>query len=747
MSELIQNSADTPEEFGTNGQGVVRRWLTELQMASREEKNWREDGVKILGKYRLTDRKKNAFNILYSNTETLRPALYNSLPQPDVRRRFKDADQIGRCVSDVLVRALQFSFDTTRFDEQIKMDVLDMLLPGRGVSRVRYIPSLVQVGDAQQTGSEENETDTEHEPLQGATEEVAWQQVCIEHVQWDDFRHGPGKTWDEVNWIAFRHYLTREELKQQFGDIGSQIPLTSAHADEVKALEDSDPVKELFSTAMVWEVWDKTRREVLFVCDAWRQGPIVTLDDPLKLTEFFPIPEPLRAVEDASSLMPTSLYSQYREQAEELDRVSIRLNKIIDALKVRGIYDSTMGNDIAQLLRGGDNDLIPATDVASWIEKGGIEKAIWFMPIEVASAVAMQLTAQREQTKQIIYDLTGIADLMRGQTDPNETASAQKLKSQWGSIRLQKMQRAVQRYIRDLVRLMAEIVAEHFTVDTLAQMTGLTYPTRAQFAPQLAQHQMMSAMASMQGSAAPPPPQLPTTWEDIIAVMRDDAARTFKVDIETDSTIAAAMQQDMGDLEATISSVVQIVSQLGPAVQAGILPFEAAKELTLSVVRRARLGNSVEDAIDTMQPPPPPPPDQKASIPLQVEQLRQQGEQQRIQAESQAKQAEISANAQADAMRAHLDAWVAQQEQSAQAAQAQQEQMLEAQNERLRIQNEAYLEQVRLQVDSQLEGLKQQMGLMIAKLNNATKIEVAEIAASTTLQTAQIGAANQGADS
>jgi len=729
----MSQPAEDVKQFGPGEAGIVRRWLTEIQISRKNSKDWREESRKIWNKYKGTERKKNAFNILWSNTEVLRPAIYNSLPQPDVRRRYADADPMGKCVSDVMERALQFAFETSDFNEQIKADILDTLLPGRGVSRVRYIPSLVQVGDVAQVGAEDAETEQEHESQEGAHEELAWEQVAIDHIQWDDLQFGPGKTWNEVCWIAFRHDMTREQIEDQFGEeIASRLTMNSSAQVEVASLEDGDPVKRLFDTCEVWEIWDKDEREVLFVADAWKQGPLKTVKDPLRLSGFFPIPKPLYAIEDSTSTTPIPPYSLYREQAEELDRISIRINKIVDALKVRGLYDATLGNDISQLIRGADNDLVPATDVAAWIEKGGIEKAIWFMPIEQAAAVVAGLYAQREQCKQVIYELTGISDIIRGATDASETATAQVLKHQWGTIRLQRMQKAAQDYIRDLVRLMGEVIAEHFSIETLAKMTGLDYPTDAQLEPQRQQYQQAMLMAMMQGQPPPPPPQFPTTWEQIKAVLSDDMQRTFKVDIETDSTIAATIEADVAGLAQTMEGITKLIQGLAPMVQAKVLPFEAAKELVLMVCRRTKMGSSVEDAFEKMTEPPPPPPDPKTQVPLQIEQMRQQG-----------KQAEIAANSQADQLRAQLDAWVAEQQQQAQQRQSEQENAIEAQREAMRTQNEAQLEQIRLHVDGQLEALKQQNAVLIAQLNNRTKIEVAEIAAGTQLATAQIGAANQ----
>src|SRR5690242_13784800 len=108
-----------------------RRWQRELDIAGKREKDYRSYGEKVIKRYRAEEKRKNSFNVLWSNTEVLRPAIYNSKPQPDVRRRFKDTDPLGKAVGEVLERSLFVMIDGDSTDASIKNDVLDALLPGR----------------------------------------------------------------------------------------------------------------------------------------------------------------------------------------------------------------------------------------------------------------------------------------------------------------------------------------------------------------------------------------------------------------------------------------------------------------------------------------------------------------------------------------------------------------------------------------------------------------------------------------
>lgn len=701
-----QPGEEKPADLGENPQGVVRRWLLELRLADKREAEWRKTAGDVIEQYKGENRRKNSFNILWSNTETLMPAVYSSVPKPDVRRRYRDADPLGKAVSEVMGRALEFSVDCYDFDSLARADVLDMLLCGRGISRVRYVPSLVQVGaypsqphDAEQEALE----DPEHEALEGNAEEVEWEQVLAEHVQWDDFRFGPGKRWEIVSWIGFRHRLCRDDLVKQFGEeIGNAIKLDSTSDDDISKMAEHEA--EPFKTAEVWEIWDKDSKTVLFINASHKKGPLKEVSDPLELAGFFPCPRPLYAIEDVDSLTPIPLYEQYKEQAEELNRISTRINKLISALKLRGIYDSTIA-ELEQVMRGDDNELIPAQNVAALFERGGIEKAIWMLPVDMTAKVLQQLYLQRDSVKQTIYEITGMGDILRGTSNPNETATAQQIKSQWGSLRIKRMQKDIARYLRDMLRLKAEIIAQKFQPSTLEQMTLVKLPHEAEIEQQLLQ---------MQQQGQQPNTPRPVTWEQVIQTMRSDMSRSYRIDVETDSTIAESLEADMAGMREVLGGVVEFIQGIGPAVQSQAVPIDAVKEMILAVVRRARMGSAVEDALDKIQAPQ----EQGGLDPAQVQQAKQQAEQkiqqltqqlQQAQKQAQSDQARIQADMQAEQIKAQTTSQI----------------------EQFKAQASAALEQNRLEFDRWKAELEAQTKIQIAQIQAGSKTEAAMVAASS----------------
>lgn len=646
----------------------VQYWLKELDAARKRVKEYRKIASRIVKLYEGGKADESPFNILYSNTETLAPALYNNLPRPVVQRRFKDDDPIGKVASDVARRSLEFLIDNelgtyTPFDDLMAQAVLEALVPGQGITRFKYDASIVELPEPENPteGAEDDTGEGDVEAVAGEihpepAEQVEYETVCGESVPWDRFLHGYAKQWKDVPWIAFEHFMTREELVKNFGEeIGHRIPLNVSGKESSSESDygDDDDSKlhdaEGVTLAHVFEIWDKETKMVRFLAPSYPAGFVKSVEDPLELSGFFPMPQPLMLFPKISSLVPVPLYTMYEEQAKELNRVTVRINKIVQALKVRGFYDSTL-EGLDKVLSADDNVLIPAENVAAMQQGQTLEKAIWLMPLEKLVAVLQQLYVQRQQVKQVIYEITGISDILRGASVASETATAQNIKNQWGTLRLRKMQKQVARYARDCLRIMAEIAMTKFSQQTISQMTGLQFPTEAQ----KQQAQMLLQQAQMQQVPGQPPVQPPPqliamaqlpSWETIMGLLANDLQRNYRIDIETNSTVDAEATEDKQNLGEFLNAIAQFMNGVAPLVQQGVLPFDAAKSILLAVTRRYRFGPEVEDDLKKMQAPQPQGngADAKAKADLEAVQAEQKVKMEMLAMDKQLKEAETAA--------------------------------------------------------------------------------------------------------
>lgn len=663
---------ESSESPATKDRELGSYWRGQVDSALEREKDWRKEAFRITAmfegqKSEGDDANRTPYNILYSNTETMSPALYNSTPVPVVKRRFDDADPLGKKAAEAGQRTLKYLVDdgmseSATFDELMTSAVLEALVPGRGLTRFKY--------EAKTSERQRNPPPDEGDTQQSATyTHVDAETLCGEEVPWDRFCHGYGKKWKDVPWVAFFHEMTKEELIEHFADKGSMTTVDTAKPVLTDSWGQSSSQSQIQGMAVVkvagvWEIWDRASETVIFVSHQYAAGTLKVVPDPLKLTGMFPCPQPLCFTQKISSLLPTPLYAFYEAQAKELNLITTRISKIVAALKVRGMYDTTIVG-IDKVLDAADNTLIPADNVAAMLQGQKLENAIWLFPIDKLVGVLQQLYLQREQIKTIIFEITGIADIMRGSSQASETLGAQQLKTQWGGLRLKRSQKKVAAYARDCLRIMTEIAMTKFSPDTLQKMTGLPYPTQGQ------KQQALQIAQAAAASGQQPPPQLvealqEPAWEDIQALLSDDVSRSYRIDIETNSTIDAEATQDKQDIQEMLAAVAQFMQGVAPLIESGSMPFEVAQAMLLVVVRRFAFGPEIEDMLSKMQPPKPPPDPNaaKAQMEAQATQQQMQHDVQKHGLDMQAKQVDLQSKKQAAAaaqQQTHMQMTAAQQ--------------------------------------------------------------------------------------
>lgn len=641
-----RNADPTRDEAPKKGEAEVRAWLEARREALEREKDYRKDAKRITRIYEAVDKGENSYNILYANTDTLSPALYSRVPRPQAKRRFKDADPIGKAVALTCERSIEYWMDTNdedyeNFDSLMKSAVTSALVPGRGVFRWKY--------DDKEVGGK------------------TYKKICGEFVRWDRFHHGYAFAWIDVPWVGFDHYMTKDEVDENFGSaIAAKLEFTSEATDPE---DDSERNKRKGAfgdegvgkakLCLVFEVWDKSKREVKFVSPGYKEGVLKRVADPLGLTGFFPMAKPLQLIKKLTTLTPTPLYLFYEEQAKELNRVTQRINKLVNQLKVRGIYDGRIG-ELEKVFGLNDGEMVAAESMDALDQSQVLDKAIWTMPLDKLVAALQQLYLQRSQVKQVIFELTGIADIMRGSSAASETLGAQEIKERWGGVRLKRMQKEVAQFACDNLRIISELTFSQMDEQTLKAITGLPYPTTQEKAKaqQIVAASKLAA-AQAQASAPPAPPTAPggvptpqqappvdprvaalapllemPSFGDIITIGKSDQLRSYKIDIETNSTVELEMAEDKEDVKEMMMAFTQAIQGLAPLVQEGSMPWEAAKGTILAIARRFRFGEEVEDLLMQMHAPQGGQENKKAQAELMKAQADHQLEVQRFQAET-----------------------------------------------------------------------------------------------------------------
>jgi len=623
----------------------VSKWFTELKIAEKDKhydrfKARAERAIKRFCDERTSqttadgfDHDGKRFNVLWSNVQTLGPAIYARVPKPQVDRRKRNRDPVAATASEILERALDYNVQAYDFDHNLVNVRDDYLLTAFGQMWVRY---------EAEYGPEQ--LDEQGQPFKP----VVYEKVCADYVHWSDFRNNPARTWDEVRWVARRVYLSKAQLAEKFGkEVADAVSLDYVPqniSDDKELSKEQDE----FRKAVVWEIWDKPTRTVKHVCKGYPKY-LKDVPDPLGLQNFFPCPRPLTGVRSTKSVWPIPDFAQYQDQATELDEITARIHALVKALRVVGIYDASKESLKRLLSEAGENEMIPVEDWASFATVGGIKGVVDFLPLSEIVQTLTSLYDARGKTLNEIYELTGISDIVRGNSSPSETATAQQIKGQFATLRLSDRQKAMQRFARDVIAIKGEIIAEHFDPNTLAQILGVDMEN-----PEIAQN-FMSA----------------------VQLLKDEKLRSFRIDIETDSTISINEEQEKQTRAEFLTSIGPFLQQASQTIAVDPIWGSVIGEMLMYSVRGFKAGRALESTIQNavdqaaqqaiqaqqqqaeaaQQPPPEPPPDPKmmeVQGKMQLEQARFQFEQQQHADRMSFEQQKISLESQLKQMEAQL---------------------------------------------------------------------------------------------
>ena len=681
-----------------------QEWYNTIAQYERTFKEWEGRADKIVKRYRDDNRTRNnpnaKFNILWSNVQTITPAIFARLPRPDVSRRFRDNDPIGRVASMMLERALDYEI-THYGDYKSAMNqaVTDRLLGGRGTAWVRYEPHIVgseadgmdQPEDGWEITEDIDEAETEGGIYREDQERIEYECAPVDYVNWRDFGLTVARTWEEVTAVWRKVYLGRPALVERFGEeLGNKIPLDTK-PETSKSF--NEKMGEGAREACVYEIWDKTSGEVLWLSKS--MGEILDVrPDPLKLENFWPCPKPLFSTLTSDSLIPIPDYVLYQDQARQLDTLADRIDGFIQALKVRGVYDASEPALGRLFTEGENNTLIPVKNWGAFAEKQGMQGAINLVDIApIASALQMSYQAM-DQVKGQIYEIMGIADIQRGQTDPNETLGAQIIKSNNAAGRLKTMQHAVVDFATELLSIKAQIICNHFTDDTIVKISGAM-----QLSPQDQQH-------------------IPQA----LGLLRDEAAKNFRIEVTSDSMIFQDEQQEKADRMEFLSAMGSFFREAVPLATQVPEMTPMIMEMLKFAVTAFKAGKGLEGLIDETadkfreqaaqaagQPKPPSPEQQKLQMQMQIEQAKMQASQAQAQQAMQLEQQKMQ-------MEMEL-------EKAKQEYQAQENQLkfqLEDQRNRAQAEMDMRVAQMKMMTERNTQ-------VLLAHINNGAKIETARI--------------------
>ncbi len=486
-----------------------------------------------------------AYNIFWSGIETQKPFIYFKRPQPYVDRVNKIATPIEQLACKILERALEWDLTQFDFDSVVKYARNDYLISGSGVLFETYCPSFktLQLPD-KMAHSEKME---ELEVIDKETVETRYIDPCFFLTDTDHVG-----VWEEVKWIAKKMYLKVDEFIEQFGeDTAETMHIYQSPFGEKK-------------NVCVYEIWDKPTRRVYWLSTDSPDRFVKITDDPLHLTNFFPCPKPIYATLSNESLIPVPDYAMISRMIDELNGITERMRLTMQAIKVSGVYDNAY-HRLADIFEK-DVTLVSISDFDKLKSVGGIRGVIDFVPIDQYVLALEQLSRRRDDVLERIYEITGVSDIMRGNSSEKDTATAVIKKTNFGTLRNQERQNDMQRFIADLYRIKGEIICTCFDPENLARFVNLS-----------------------EGYS-------PEVIDKAVTLLKTDKMRGMLIHIESNGGINADL-----DAQKTLDGVntmTQLIRDALPTVSAQPLLLPLYRQMIMAVVSQmphARLFESVLD--------------------------------------------------------------------------------------------------------------------------------------------------------
>jgi hypothetical protein len=465
MAEESVSKIGSLKELTDEKGGDYSRWQSEIAAAEKELAKWQRGARKIVKEFRA-DRTETSgvdpsmerrFNLFTANVQIITAAMINQMPDPTVDRAFKDPqDDIGRVACEIMERALITHNYGEKMPGIFRQCVQDQLTAGLGGSWHTY----------------HAKTEQKVEPVSKVEYEEVTEEGCKdEYVYWEDLLWSPARCYEELRWIGRKVYMTRDALKERFPKFGKDIPLDYAPKKSENSVESKNQV---FQQAVIYEIWNKEDKQVIWFSKGMEEL-LDQKDDFLELKDFWPCPRLLVSTVSNGQYLPIPDYHYARDQYKELNEINTRVSLLVRACRVAGVYDKAAGQIQALLNNAAENTLIPVDQWAAFAEKGGVKGSIDWIPLDQIVAVLEQLLRNREDIKQQIYEMTGMADIIRGATKASETLGAQKIKTQYASIRIQERQKNIVNYVSSVFDIQCQLLRKHVDSDEIARLAQIEF--------------------------------------------------------------------------------------------------------------------------------------------------------------------------------------------------------------------------------------------------------------------------------
>ena len=659
MNEVEENETQAEEETEQVDRRLTRDFLKKFVDSAKDgskPKRHRKDAALAWSEYenqntedstneRSTSKSK-PYAIYWSSCKTIEPAFYSRTPKISTKRRFGVDAPEAILASKGVERLGEYLVDCCNFDEAMTAAVQDFIHADKATTQVSYTADFEEVEQhiPLQQASEtvfvtQDGTEYSDEVFQDETgffgksieKQPTNQKILLLPISYKDIIHDPdAKTESEIKIKGAVFCLSREEAENRFDeDVIKQIRWKKGKdADkEDKSYEADD---ENVQVVEGYEIYDKVTKKAIWVSDQIEGYILDIKDDPYGLYSFFPFPTFQIGSKPSDHMYPTPAYIQVKPQIDNLNDLVARIFKLSSSIRRRALVNGADDDLIDALNNLDDGDYVACSKLQNFLEKGGIEGSIYWIPVQELVQSITELMGLKDEFKNDFFEMFGVPDILRGSSDPLETAAAQTIKERSAHDRFKYMKKQIAMLASDSIQLMVDLALGVFSPEYLAEVIGIKYLSQEEQA----------------------------MWPQAYELLVNDNARMITIDIDTDSLTFVDEQVRAEQMNNAVNTVMNGLQTVGQMLSEGGNPAIAAvglKAVMLSLDMLApgkEFQSGIKAAADDLleqlnnpPPPQPPPPDYEA-MKLEVENQKLQVQMAKMNMEAQARQIENASNSQ-----------------------------------------------------------------------------------------------------
>jgi hypothetical protein len=516
-------------------------------------------------------------------------------------------------------------------------------------------------------------------------EEIYWTAGLYNNMYIDP----DAKRWSQVTRIAYECEYSYREFKEKFGEKA----LNKLAVDDYEEHRSGKPIK-------VFEYYDKFLKEVRWfaensadffqpkamaeantsalkeVKEAPESGESEAVEyetvdnsDIYGLSGFFPCTAPLVMNQSTREFWPTPEYFQVQDILDDIHSIVGRMFLLTKAIRVRFLFDSSvteLKSLIGETGEGGGLG-VPNLEQSLMNNNGKLSNLVAYFPVAEMIEGLQNMYQAFEQRLNMFYQLTGISDLIRGQTNPDsdKTFGERQMEGKFSLNRVEPLQRKVQEWVKDNYQLMMEMALKMFSQESLDQ-----YITPQTLDPEDKQRYVAA-----------------------LEILKNNKRRRFRVDFETDSTIAINEQwrkKQATELANTLTKAMESVANVAET-QPELAGTELAVlkhligEFSDGKLFIDEIQDSIEQVIQKVSQPKPegPNPDE---MKMQLESAKLQLEREKMTSDMQLEQLKLQSEQQIEIARIQRDDRLAN---------------IESQLTQFKIQGEQQLKQLEMQMNAE----------------------------------------------